>query len=147
MNATSIGSIIAVCISDKKGIQKRPIDVATMRADFGVEGDAHAGPGHRQVSLLAEESADKVRALGAAVSAGDFGENLLTRGFDIRKVHVGDTIRIGEVSLLVTQLGKTCHHRCAIYDAAGTCVMPTEGIFCRVIRGGRVAPGDEIRLD
>ena len=147
MKATSIGSVVAVCISNKKGTQKRPVDGAEMRADFGMVGDAHAGPGHRQVSLLAEESADKVRSLGAAVSAGDFGENLLTRGFDIRKVHMGDTIRIGEVSLLVTQLGKTCHRHCAIFDAAGTCVMPTEGVFCRVIRGGRVVPGDEIRLD
>jgi cyclic pyranopterin phosphate synthase len=139
------GTVQAVCISEKKGVQKHPVSSAMLIDDFGIDGDAHAGPGHRQVSLLATESVETIRARGASVSDGDFGENILTEGVDLKSVVVGDTLRIGAVRLVVTQVGKQCHHRCAIFDAAGTCVMPTDGVFCRVSKGGEVRVGDEVR--
>ena len=138
------GKVLCVCLSDEKGVQKTPVDRLEVIADFGIKGDAHAGNWPRQVSLLAEESADKLRQLGADIHPGDFGENILTQGVELSSLPVGAMLKVGEVSLQVTQIGKECHAHCAIFDAVGTCVMPTEGIFCRVVEGGSISGGDSI---
>ncbi|MBN1629233.1 MAG: MOSC domain-containing protein [Thermoleophilia bacterium] len=119
---------------------------ARMRTDHGIEGDVHSGNWHRQVSLLAQESVDKMIAAGLKVGPGDFAENITTRGIDVASLPVLTTLEIGEALVEVTQIGKECHTRCAIYHQAGDCVMPREGIFVRVLRGGRVAPGDTVRV-
>lgn len=139
--------VVSVCTSAATGVQKRPVAEATARADHGLEGDAHAGPWHRQVSLLADESAAKMRAAGARVGPGDFGENVLTAGIDLVALPLGAVIAVGGARLEVTQKGKECHSHCAIFDAVGTCVMPTEGIFCRVLAGGPIRPGDPVRVE
>jgi MOSC domain-containing protein YiiM len=142
------GKVIAVSVSDRKGQKKRPVPFATLVADHGLEGDAHAGSsGHRQVSLLAVESADKMRARGVAVGHGDFAENLTVSGIDLLSLKIGDRLRVGEALLEISQIGKECHDRCAIYQQVGDCVMPREGIFGRVVRGGRVAPGDVVAFE
>ena len=138
------GAVVAVCTSATKGVQKQPVAAVTAVVEHGLDGDAHAGPWHRQVSLLADESAARIRDAGVDIGPGDFGENLLTRGIELVALPIGTRLTVGEALLEVTQIGKECHTRCAIFDAAGTCVMPTEGIFCRVVRGGRIAPGDPI---
>ncbi len=141
------GTVIAVCVSDRKGIPKTNVQRARLIADHGLEGDAHAGPWHRQVSLLAKESADKVRAKGLDVAPGAFAENILTVGLDLLALPVGTRLRIGPDALVeVTQIGKECHTRCAIYRITGDCVMPREGIFVRVLRGGTVQVGDTIEV-
>lgn len=142
------GEIVAVCLSAEKHVQKDEVNEVLLVEDLGIEGDAHAGFGHRQVSLLAEESVEKMRALGLEdLRPGAFGENLLTRGMDLVGMEVGTRLRVGnEVLLEVTQIGKECVDRCAIYYAAGDCIMPREGIFARVLRGGRVRPGDAIEV-
>lgn len=138
--------IVAVCISEAKGERKRPVPWISLQKDHGVSGDAHAGSGHRQVSLLATESIEKMRALGLSVSAGDFAENITTSGIDLVALPIGARLRIGAALLEVTQIGKECHNRCAIYHQAGDCVMPKEGIFARVLHGGEIKPGDRIKL-
>jgi len=140
-----MAKILAVCKSDKKGTRKKPVDQCEI-ADGGLVGDVHADCcTHRQVSLLAVESIDKMRAMGLKVGPGSFAENLTTEGIDLVSLPVGTRISIGkEIVLEVTQIGKECHTKCAIYRQAGTCVMPTEGIFGKVIRGGTVKTGDEI---
>lgn len=139
--------IVAVSVSEKKGMRKTNVDEAWLKEEHGITGDAHAGDGHRQVSLLAKESIEKMQALGLDVSAGDFAENLTTEGIELPVMPVGAQLLVGKgVTLEVTQIGKTCHERCAIYYQAGDCVMPKEGIFVRVLKGGRVAPGDEITV-
>ncbi len=138
--------VLEVCTSTVKGIQKTPVKSVLVVEGFGVEGDAHGGDWHRQVSLLANESAEKMREMGAKVGPGDFGENILTEGIELHTLPVGTMLGIGEVELEVTQIGKECHTRCAIYDAAGTCIMPTHGIFCRVIKGGTIEAGLPIVL-
>jgi len=138
------GKIMAVCISEAKGERKRPVPWITLQKDHGVCGDAHAGDWHRQVSLLASESIEKMRALGLSVSAGDFAENITTSGIDLVALPVGSRLTIGAALLEVTQIGKECHTRCAIYHQAGDCVMPKEGIFARVLHGGEIKPGDRI---
>jgi len=140
------GTIVAVCISEAKGERKRPVPWITLQKEHGVFGDAHAGDWHRQVSLLASESIDKMRALGLSVSAGDFAENITTCGIDLVTLPVGSRLTIGAALLEVTQIGKECHTRCAIYHQAGDCVMPKEGIFARVLHGGEIKPGDRISL-
>ena len=140
------GTIVAVCISEAKGERKRPVPWITLQKEHGVFGDAHAGDWHRQVSLLASESIDKMRALGLSVSAGDFAENITTIGIDLVALPVGSRLTIGAALLEVTQIGKECHTRCAIYHQAGDCVMPKEGIFARVLHGGEIKPGDRISL-
>ncbi|MBC7246928.1 MAG: MOSC domain-containing protein [Actinobacteria bacterium] len=142
------GEIVAVCLSAEKHVQKDEVDEVLLLEDLGIEGDAHAGFAHRQVSLLAQESVDKMRARGLEdLRPGAFGENLLTRGMDLVSLEVGTRLRVGEEALLeVTQIGKECVDRCAIYYAAGDCIMPREGIFARVLRGGRVRPGDVIEV-
>jgi MOSC domain-containing protein YiiM len=139
------GRIVAVNISPGKGERKVPVASAELREDHGIVGDAHAGDWHRQVSLLAEESIDKMRRLGLDVDPGAFAENLTTRGIDLISLPIGSRLALGEVLLEVTQIGKECHARCAIYHQAGDCVMPKEGIFARVLKSGRLAAGMEVR--
>src|SRR4030043_2067992 len=139
------GRVLAVNISEEKGTKKTNIQSCTLLKDFGLEGDAHAGPWHRQVSLLANESIDKMKAMGLNVGYGDFAENITTEGVDLIHLPIGTNIRIGgSVLLRVTQIGKECHTRCAIYYQAGDCVMPTEGIFAEVLNEGEEKIGDEI---
>ncbi len=135
----------AVCISANKGERKTPVAEVTLRVNHGIVGDAHAGDWHRQVSLLATESIDKMRAMGLDVTAGDFAENITTTGIDLVSLPVGTRLLIGETLMEVTQIGKECHTRCAIYYQAGDCVMPKEGIFAIVITEGIIRPGDGIK--
>lgn len=137
-------SVTAVCISVNKGERKTPVDRVELRENHGIVGDAHAGEWHRQVSLLARESIEKMRGMGLDVDCGDFAENITTVGIELPVLPVGTLLEVGETLLEVTQIGKECHTRCAIYHQAGDCVMPKEGIFARVIRGGSVRPGDRI---
>jgi MOSC domain-containing protein YiiM len=139
--------VVSVCTSAEKGIQKSPVAEVWTRAGHGIDGDAHAGPWHRQISLLADESAAKMRAAGATVGPGDFGENVLTAGIDLTALPIGAVLAVGGARLEITQKGKECHTRCAIFEAAGSCVMPTEGIFCRVLEGGPIRPGDPLRVE
>ena len=136
--------VLAVCISENKGERKKPVESVELRENHGIVGDAHAGEWHRQVSLLAQESIDKMRKLGLDVNAGDFAENITTSGIDLISLPIGSRLQIGESLLEVTQIGKECHTRCAIFYQAGDCVMPKEGIFARVIQGGTIKPGDTI---
>ena len=139
-----MASVVAVCISENKGERKKPVERVVLRENHGIEGDAHAGEWHRQVSLLATESIAKMRAMGLDVDSGDFAENITTKGIELPTLPVGTRLTIGETLLEVTQIGKECHTRCAIFHQAGDCVMPKEGIFARVLRGGTVAPGDAV---
>jgi MOSC domain-containing protein YiiM len=143
-----MAAIIAVCTSPRKGTKKERIGKGVLQENFGLIGDAHADQHtHRQVSLLAIESIAKMQAQGVDVGPGDFAENLTTEGLELFSLPVGTRLAIGgEILLEVIQIGKECHTRCAIFEQAGTCVMPTEGIFTRVIRGGIVRAGDPIRL-
>jgi len=145
MNKVQRGKVLAVNISEEKGTKKTNIHSCDLLKDFGLQGDAHAGPWHRQVSLLANESIGKMRAKGLNVGYGDFAENITTEGIDLVHLPIGTEMRIGNsVILRVTQIGKECHERCAIYYQAGDCVMPKEGIFAEVVREGEVKVGDEI---
>lgn len=143
-----MGRIIAVCTSDKKGTKKQDVKEGLLKKDFGLVGDAHADfYTQRQVSLLALESIEKMRAFGLDVGPGDFAENLTTEGIDLMSLPVGTRISVGErVVLEITQIGKECHTKCDIYRRVGRCVMPDEGVFARVIRGGRVKVGDTIQV-
>jgi len=140
-----MAQVVAVCISEKKGERKTPVAQVRVRENHGIVGDAHAGEWHRQVSLLAEESVAKMRALGLDVTAGDFAENIATSGIELVTLPVGSRLLVGETTLEVTQIGKECHTRCAIYYQAGDCVMPKEGIFAKVVTGGTIRPGDRVR--
>ncbi len=141
----TVGHIVAVCVSDRKGVAKHNVGQAELREDWGLVGDAHAADWHRQVSLLALESIDKMRTLGLNVRPGSFAENLTTEGIDLLSLPVGSRVRVGDgVVLEISQHGKVCHDRRAIYRAAGDCVMPREGIFARVIAGGVVRVGNTV---
>jgi len=142
------GRVVSINISRRKGERKTPVSEATVRKNYGIETDAHASATwHRQVSLLASESIDKMKNLGLKVGPGDFAENLTTQGVDLVKLPVGSRLRIGnDVEAEVTQIGKVCHDRCAIYEQAGDCVMPREGIFVRILKGGHLRVGDPIVL-
>lgn len=145
MKAVQKGKILAVNISEEKGTKKKNIGSCSLLKDFGLKGDAHGGPWHRQVSLLANESIEKMKTKGLDVGYGDFAENITTEGIDLVDLPVGTEIHIGNsVILRVTQIGKECHKRCAIYYQAGDCVMPREGIFAEVVTEGEVKVGDEI---
>ena len=145
MKEAQQGKVLAVNISEKKGTKKTNIKSCALLKDFGLKDDAHAGPWHRQVSLLANESIEKMKAMGLNVGYGDFAENITTEGIDLVHLPIGTEIRIGNsVMLRVTQIGKECHTRCAIYYQAGDCVMPKEGIFAEVLKEGKVKVGDEI---
>lgn len=139
-----MGKLIAICTSEKKGTQKKPVESAVLREDHGIVGDAHAGNWHRQVSLLGLEKIEAFRAKGADVDFGAFGENLIIEGFDFRNLPVGTRFAIGEALLEMTQIGKECHSHCAIFHMVGDCIMPREGVFAKVIRGGQIKAGDEV---
>jgi len=141
-------NIVSVNISDKKGVRKKPVEEAVARTDYGIEGDAHSSSSwHRQVSLLAIESIKKMQDMGLDVHPGDFAENITTEGIDLLSLPVGTRIRLGEAIIgEVSQIGKECHTRCAIYYQAGDCVMPKEGIFIKVICGGKIRKGDPISV-
>ena len=140
--------IIAVCASKKKGTKKKPVGEGVFRQEHGLVGDAHADCStHRQVSLLAMESIDKMRSLGSNVGPGDFAENLTSEGIDLVSLPVGTQVSVGkEVVLKITQIGKECHSGCVIFRQTGKCIMPKEGIFARVVRGGLVKPRDTIKI-
>lgn len=138
--------IVAVCTSLHKGERKKNVYSARMLVNLGLEGDAHAGFAHRQVSLLALESIEKMRNAGLSVHPGDFAENLTTINIDLPRLPVGTQLKIGETLLQVSQIGKECHNRCAIYYQAGDCVMPKEGIFATVLQGGMVRVGDTVEV-
>lgn len=140
------GKVIAVCTSEKKGTQKHTVPEAVLVANHGIEGDAHAGKWHRQVSLLALEKIKEFWAKGANVDYGGFGENIITEGIDLSSLPVGTRFRIGDALLELTQIGKECHSHCAIYHQVGDCIMPREGVFTSVLEGGSVRAGDDIEL-
>ena len=140
------GTVVSVNVADTKGVRKQPVESITLVVDHGVEGDAHAGPWHRQVSLLANESIEKMLAACPTVDPGAFGENITTEGIVVYELPVGARFYAGEALLEVTQIGKVCHDRCAIFHQAGDCVMPREGIFAKVIEGGEITPGQGIVL-
>ncbi len=139
-----MGKVMAVNISEKRGTVKKNVHSAVFLEDFGIEGDAHAGKWHRQVSLLSYEKIEEFRKKGAPVTEGSFGENLIVSGFDLAKLPVGTRFQCNTVVLELTQVGKTCHHGCEIFQRMGDCIMPREGVFTRVLKGGRIAQGDEI---
>lgn len=141
-----MGTVLAVCTSAKKGVQKRDVHIAHFTPEWGIDGDAHAGKWHRQVSLLSADKIEAFRAKGAEVVYGDFGENLVVSGFDFRSLPVGTLLRCGEVLLEMTQIGKECHSHCAIYKTMGDCIMPREGVFARVLEGGTITVGDEMSI-
>jgi len=140
--------VISINISDKKGVRKKAVNEVVIRENYGIESDAHASDEwHRQISLLALESIEKMRAMGLNVGPGDFAENITTQGIDLLSLPIGTKISIGkDVEAEVSQIGKICHTRCAIYHQAGDCVMPKEGIFVKVLKGGVVRKGDGINI-
>lgn len=140
------GRILAVCTSLNKGERKKNVGSAKALVGLGLEGDAHAGFKHRQISLLAQESINKMRDKGLDVNAGDFAENLTTEGLELPTLPIGTKLKIGQTMLEVSQIGKECHTRCAIYYQAGDCVMPREGIFAVVLTEGPISVGDEIEV-
>ena len=136
--------VIAVCVSERKGVRKNAVPQIAVRRDHGIVGDAHAGNWHRQISLLADESIETMRALGLTLTPGAFAENIVTEGIELKTLPVGTRLRVGGALLEVTQIGKECHNDCAIKKATGKCVMPTEGIFAAVLEDGVIRPGDAI---
>lgn len=138
--------VTAVCISDVKGVQKHAEPEVIVRKNHGIEGDAHAGAWHRQISLLGEESVDKVRPLLPDLAAGAFAENILTRGIVLYKLPVGTKLSVGGTLLEITQIGKECHQGCEIRRLTGDCVMPREGVFAIVLEGGAIRPGDRVEV-
>lgn len=141
-----MGVIKAVCTSDVKGIQKTEVPSVELRAEWGIDGDAHAGAWHRQVSLLPFEKIEDFKSKGAQMSNGSFGENLIVEGFDLRSLPIGTLFRCNDVVLELTQVGKQCHAHCAIYHTMGDCIMPREGVFTRVVHGGVISEGDTIDI-
>ena len=141
-----MAKVRAVCISERKGIRKHAVPEITVRKEHGIVGDAHAGNWHRQISLLATESIDRMRAMGLSLTDGAFAENIVTEGIELRTLPVGTLLRVGETLLRVTQIGKECHNDCAIRKAAGDCVMPREGIFVKVLTEGKAKSGDFVTV-
>ncbi len=138
------GTILAVCVSEKKGVQKQPVEQTVLRPNHGIEGDAHAGPWHRQVSLLSYEKVLEFQAQGAKVGHGSFGENLVVSGIDFKSLPLGTLFQTGTIQMRLTQIGKECHSHCAIYQQMGRCIMPQEGVFAEVLTGGTIRPGDSL---
>ena len=140
--------IVSIATSKKKGTRKALVDEAILRKEHGLEGDAHAGKWHRQVSFLAAEEIGKARQSGLEVTFGDFAENIATTGIDWKNIPVGTRVRLGPDALVeITQIGKECHNRCAIYYQAGDCIMPREGVFARVLQEGKIRCGDSISIE
>jgi cyclic pyranopterin phosphate synthase len=145
--ATTKGRIKAISVSQKRGTQKTNVPEAELKTDFGIVGDAHAASWHRQISLLANESIEKMIAKGAKVSPGNFAENITTEGIDLLSLSIGSKLKAGgNVELEISQFGKECHSRCAIFEQVGDCVMPREGVFAKVTKGGLVKVGDVIEV-
>lgn len=143
----SHSTVVSINISERKTVRKKPVEVCKLLEEHGLEKDAHAGDWHRQVSLLALESIEKMREMGLEVKPGDFAENITTQGIELVILPIGTRVTIGDKILLeVTQIGKVCHTKCAIYYQAGDCIMPKEGIFARVLKGGEVKVGDKIKV-
>lgn len=142
-----MAEILAVCVSERKGICKHPVEQVHLIPEHGIEGDAHAGKWHRQVSLLAQESVDSMQSkIALRLKPGDFAENILTRGLSLKDLPVGTRLKIGTALAEVTQIGKECHADCAIRQQVGDCVMPREGIFVRILEEGKAAPGDPVSV-
>lgn len=141
-----MGRIVAICTSVKKGTKKEEVKEIELVEDFGLKGDAHGGKWHRQVSFLAKEEIDSFNKKGGKVVYGDFGENLVTEGIDLASLSVGDKVIIGDALIEITQLGKKCHDKCEIFYSVGECIMPTKGIFGKVLKGGDISLGEEIEL-
>lgn len=141
-----MGIVKAVCISEKKGTRKYEVPCIDVLINHGIVGDAHAGSWHRQISLLGNESIDKIRNEGLTLTPGSFAENIVTEGIDLKSIPIGTRIMIGNTILEVTQIGKECHNDCEIKRIAGKCVMPSEGIFAIVIKDGKIFPGDKIDI-
>ena len=137
-----MGIVKAVCISKKKGTQKQNVKTVQVLEDFGFEKDAHAGKWHRQVSLLSYEKIEEFRRKGAEVEFGAFGENLVVSGYDFKTLPIGTKFQCNDVVLELTQIGKECHHGCQIFQTMGDCIMPREGVFCKVLHGGTITEGD-----
>lgn len=142
-----MGKVVAVCISEKRGTLKNDVKTANFIEDWGVENDAHAGKWHRQVSLLSFERFEEFRKQGAEIVPGAFGENLLVEGFDFKTFPVGTIFKCNDVVLEITQIGKECHSHCEIFKLVGHCIMPHEGVFAKVIHGGRISVGDQLILE
>jgi cyclic pyranopterin phosphate synthase len=143
-----MGRIISINISTQKGQKKHQIDSAILKEKHGIVGDAHAGDWHRQVSLLAQESVDKMRGKGVELQPGDFAENLTVEGIDLKNLKIGQRLKIGSEAILeITQIGKECHNGCAIKQQVGDCVMPREGVFAKVVKGGEINTGDQINFE
>ncbi|MBQ6529282.1 MAG: MOSC domain-containing protein [Clostridia bacterium] len=142
-----MGKVLAVCTSDRRGIQKTNVNSGYFSTDWGIDGDAHAGNWHRQVSLLSADKIEEFNKRGADVVPGAFGENLVVEGFDFRNLPVGTLLRCGGVLLEMTQIGKECHTHCAIYHKMGECIMPHEGVFARVLESGEIRVGDEMVIE
>lgn len=141
-----MGKVIAVCMSEHKGTQKKDVGTAHFTADWGIDGDAHAGKWHRQVSLLSAEKIDAFNKRGANVIPGAFGENLVVEGYDFKALPVGTRFKCGDVELELTQIGKECHSHCDIFKKMGECIMPHEGVFTRVLTSGTISVGDELTI-
>ncbi|CDD98950.1 uncharacterized protein conserved in bacteria [Roseburia sp. CAG:471] len=141
-----MGVIKGICISEKRGTAKHEIEEAILAKDWGIQGDAHAGHWHRQVSLLSYEKIEKFRKKGADIGLGAFGENLIVSGYDFRSLPVGTRFRCGDAILEMTQIGKECHSHCEIYKRMGECIMPREGVFAVVLEGGTIRKGDNLEI-
>lgn len=142
-----MGIIRGICISDVRGIQKTEVPEAELITDWGIEGDAHAGKWHRQVSLLSYDKIEEFKKKGADIENGAFGENLIVEGYDFKNLPVGSVFHIGEEAVLrMTQIGKECHSHCQIFQKMGDCIMPREGVFAEVVHGGHITVGDEVTL-
>lgn len=142
-----MGKVLGICVSEKRGTQKKEVNEAVLKENWGIEGDAHAGDWHRQVSLLSFEKIEAFRERGADVDFGAFGENLIVEGYGLRRLPVGTRFRIGEAVLELTQIGKECHSHCEIYKKMGDCIMPREGVFTEVVKGGRIRKGDAVEME
>ena len=142
-----MGNVIAVCSSEQKGTQKKNIGSAVFVEDWGIQGDAHAGKWHRQVSLLSHDKIEAFRARGAEVADGAFGENLVVAGIDFRTLPIGTKFRCNDVELELTQIGKECHSGCEIFKKMGECIMPREGVFTKVLHGGTISVGDTLTVE
>jgi MOSC domain-containing protein YiiM len=142
-----MAEIVAINISEKKGIPKKTIESGEFIENYGLSGDAHAGNWHRQVSFLAQESIDKMKAAGISeLSAGKFAENITTIGIELHTLKLGTILKVADVEFEISQIGKECHHKCAIFDLVGDCIMPKEGIFAIVLKGGTIKKGDKIEV-
>ena len=146
MESEKMGVLKGICVSKKRGTKKVEVAEAMLVDNYGIEGDAHAGNWHRQVSLLSLEKIEAFREKGAQVSFGDFGENLIIDGFDFRSLPVGTIFTIGDAVLKMTQIGKECHTHCQIYQTMGDCIMPREGVFAVVLKGGKIRNGDTVEM-